>query len=112
MLTPPDYIDDRAKEEFTIVCGLLGERVQPTDIYVIAEFAQAVSDIKDLMEIILIEGKTVHNVENGATKMNPNVALLMNRRQAFYGLVKELGLTPKARKEKPVKGGSRLKDLI
>jgi P27 family predicted phage terminase small subunit len=111
-LEPPDYIDSRAAEEFNKVCELLGERVQPTDIYVIAEFAQAISDVKELMEIISIEGKTILNIESGATKMNPNVSLLMSRRQALSALTKELGLTPKSRKEKITPKKEKLKDLI
>lgn len=112
-LEPPDYIDDRAKQEFVKLAGQLASSLRETDVYVLADFCQALSDIIDLMAIIKVEGKTILNMESGATKMNPNVSLLLARRQAFSALRKDLGLTPASRKEKPPKGNkSSLKESV
>lgn len=111
-LEPPDYIDERAKQEFASVVSHMGNKVQASDVYVIAEFAQSISDVISLQEIIALEGNTVTS-DAGARKMNPNYAILMARRQNLMALMKSLGLTPAARGSKgPSKEANRMRDLL
>lgn len=111
-IEPPDYIDDRAREEFARVVKLLGPRAQESDVYIIAEFAQAMSDIVTLQELVAIEGNVIVNPDSGLQKPNPNATILIQRRAALGRLMRELNLTPKSRKEKPAKSDKRLKDLL
>lgn len=113
LLQPPEWIDDRAKEEFNILAEQMKDVLRPTDIYILADFCQCVSDIITLMEVLRVEGNTITHPESGAIKMNPNASLLLSRRQAMAQLRKDLGLTPAQRKERPTKGGAKgLKDTL
>jgi P27 family predicted phage terminase small subunit len=113
LLEPPDYIDDLAKEKFRELVAMIHERLQPTDIYLVAEFCQGLADIVTLMDAIRLEGDVI-TTETGARKMNPNTMLLLSRRQSVSSMRQELGLSPKARKEKAPRADTKksLKDLI
>lgn len=112
-LKPPDYIDERAVTEFNKVVDLMGARAQPSDVYVIAEFAQCISDIVKLLEVVAVEGSKVSS-DVGAQKLNPNLVLLMNTRLRLSALTKDLGLTPKQRKTTggAPRSGRSLKDNL
>lgn len=103
-LETPDWLDDRAVEVFEALVEEIGEQLISTDTSILADFAQAQSDIESLTEQIRFEGESLFS-DKGNAYVNPRCNLLMARRKDLERYRRDLGLTPKSRgvNIKPIK---------
>ncbi len=100
-LTPPDYLDNRAKQIYiNIVTSLPKEFLNNTDEYVISIVADSVAKMQECQEIIRKEGLLVEYTNTaGATNVDQNKAVLIYQKycDVFKKYVGEIGLSPSAR---------------
>lgn len=95
---PPDWLDDRAKEIYAETVVLLGKQGMVSDRFVVADYAQACSDVERFTIEVRLLGETLTSAHTGAPYQSPTVTMLMNRRKDVFRLRDDLGMTPKARK--------------
>lgn len=95
-LTPPEWLDDAAKEYFNETVAALGKHAVATDESLIADYAQAVADVVTLTQRVRFEGETLIS-DKGNSYTNPINVVLMSRRKDVERLRKDLGFTPRQR---------------
>lgn len=108
-LEPPNWLDEDAKMHFTEMLRLMDSAAMEIDLSIIADYAQAQSDVERLTAETRFEGEVV-TTEKGGFYISPKVTMLMARRKDLMMLRTQLKITPQARQQvlqKPKKGGLR-----
>lgn len=92
----PDWLDDRAKVYFEQIIADLGKHAIPTDWSLVADYAQAQSDVVSLTDQVRFEGDVLYS-DKGNAYTSPRSTVLMARRKDLERLRRDLGFTPRSR---------------